>query len=331
MKFGAWIHSRSKPSLTEAILQASNAGLESIRSYTIEYSREVAPTLKQTGLSLLAGMHIDAVELVNDWRSQVHLDELAAYFELGINLEAICVGNELREGGDAFDQKKFTGALAEGMAHVLGEYHDWMAKHDVSVPLTYANEMITFNEDGSVRPETLPLFDACDIIGINHYPMDPEGWQFVEAFKINKRLLCDPQTQDTLLGLFEKKLDTVMKAAQDFDKPVIFTETAFPSAVDWKIEGEVAPGKPRYVGVHDREAYQKTMRRFLKIIDVANQSFDERIKALYFYEWQDNHYHNKIWNIEQSPIHVAFGLTDHEGTPKLDISGVLQEIHHQTK
>jgi hypothetical protein len=67
------------------------------------------------------------------------------------------------------------------------------------------------------------------------------------------------------------------------------------------------------------------MREFLARIRTVNADFNHRIQALYFYEWRDNLYHSKIWNIEQSPIHVAFGLCDRFGVPKFDIQKLLIE------
>ena len=325
MKFGAWIHGRSKPSLTESILQAGAAGLESIRSYSIEYSREVAPTLKIAGLSLLAGMHIDAPALAADWRSQLNFEELEANLELGVELAGICVGNELREGGDDFDTKEFTGKLAEGLANVLNAYRNLIKLKGRNVPLTYANEAITFNPDGSVRPETLPMLEACDIIGVNLYPMEGVGWQGEEAFVLNRQLLMDKPTQDAQFEKFESQLRTVMAAVKKLDKTAILTETGFPSAIDFILTGQIAPGQERYAGVHAREAYENAMHRFLGIIKSVNYEYNERIQAVYFYEWQDNLYHRKIWNIEKSPIHVAFGLNDQDGIPKLDIPRLIEE------
>ena len=97
MKFGAWIHEHDL-SLDEQILAARQSGLRSIRSYSLNYSRRTTPALKQNGMSLLAGMHIEGKSLVDDWRQQVNLEELAEITKLGVELEGICVGNELREG-----------------------------------------------------------------------------------------------------------------------------------------------------------------------------------------------------------------------------------------
>src|SRR5438045_701682 len=101
MKIGAWFQSHNDIPLETQIEQAAANGLTTLRSYEIEYSQNVGPVLQRTGMSVLAGMEIKDGELLADWRSQVRLDELARYHELGLPLEAICVGNELREqGGD---------------------------------------------------------------------------------------------------------------------------------------------------------------------------------------------------------------------------------------
>jgi hypothetical protein len=323
MKFGAWIHSNSQPSWQDAILLASQSGLHSIRSYSFEYSAQVAPILGQTGMSLLAGMHVEAEALAADWRSQVRLDELAEYFELGVPLEAICVGNELREGGDAFDKKQFTAALAEGLAYVLDTYHDWMMQHGVSAPLTYANEMISFAPDGSLRPETLPLMQACDILSANHYPMAAAGWMGTAAFLLNEQLLHDTRTQNDQFARFECALRILLQEAEKLDKPLMFSETGFPSAVDWRHSGVFETGKFRYHPIHDTAAYETAMQRFISLIQSVNADYRGRIQALYFYEWQDNLNHPKIWNIEKSPIHIAFGLCDEKGNPKLDIPALI--------
>ena len=34
-------------------------------------------------------------------------------------------------------------------------------------------------------------------------------------------------------------------------------------------------------------------------------------------------HHPKIWNVEQSPIHTAFGLCDTAGEPKFDLEDIL--------
>jgi hypothetical protein len=323
MKFGAWIHNNSQPSLEDAIRMASQSGLHSLRSYWFDYSAKVAPILRQTGMSLLAGMHVEAEALAEDWRSQVRLEELAAHFSLGVPLEAICVGNELREGGDAFNKKQFTAAVAEGLAYVLDTYHDWMEQHGVSAPLTYANEMLSFGVDGSLRPETLPLMKACDILSINHYPMAAAGWMGTAAFLLSEQLLHDTRTQNDQFARFECVLRILLQEAERLDKPLMFSETGFPSAVDWRHSGVFEPGKFRYYSIHDTASYETAMRRFVRLIQSVNADYRGRIQALYFYEWQDNLNHPKIWNIEKSPIHIAFGLCDELGNPKLDIPALI--------
>ena len=89
MKIGAWIHEYADVLLGKQIGLAAENGLQTIRSYHVGYVEGVVGALKQTGMSVLAGMHVDAEALAEDWRSQVRLDELARYHELGVPLEAI--------------------------------------------------------------------------------------------------------------------------------------------------------------------------------------------------------------------------------------------------
>ncbi len=76
----------------------------------------------------------------------------------------------------------------------------------------------------------------------------------------------------------------------------------------------------------DGERFGEAMAEFLGLIARVNAEYGRPIRALYFYEWRDNLYHAKIWNIEQSPIHVAFGLFDRTGVPKFDIATLIGQV-----
>ena len=319
MKFGAWIHEHDL-SLETQIRAAQQSGLHSIRSYSLDYSHRAAPLLKQHGLSLLAGMHIDAEALVADWRSQVRLDELAEIHNLGVELEAICVGNELREGGDDPASKRFTARLAFGLANVLDTYRRWMAEHGFSTPLTYAMEGIVFDQYGTFHEWVWPLIDACQIVSINLYPMDEPAWFTFGAFDESRKFLTDRRVRNDRLNRYEMQLRQVLTQLERMDKPMMFSETGFPSAVGYQVENETL-----VIPQTDNAVYESAMREFLARIRTVNADFNHRIQALYFYEWRDNLYHSKIWNIEQSPIHVAFGLCDRFGVPKFDIQKLLIE------
>jgi exo-beta-1,3-glucanase (GH17 family) len=319
MKFGAWIHEHDL-ALDEQILAARQSGLRSIRSYSFDYSRRVVPALKQQGMSLLAGMHIEAESLVADWRQQVNFEELAEITKLDVELEGICVGNELREGGDAADRKRFTARLSFGLANVLNTYRHWLDEHGVSVPLTYAMEGIVFDQYGTFHEWIWPLIDACDIVSINLYPMDVPAWFTFGAFDESRKFLTDRWVRNDRLNLFELQLRQVLTQLEHADKPMMFSETGFPSAIGYQIED-----KSLVIPQNDNDLYGAAMGEFMTRIRTVNADFNGRIKSLYFYEWRDNLYHSKIWNIEQSPIHVAFGLCDRFGIPKFDIRKLLAE------
>ena len=314
MKIGAWVHSYDDIPLDEQIALAAENGLQTIRSYHIGYAEKVVPTLKRTGMSLLVGMHVDAAALLEDWRSQVRLDELARYHELGIPLEAVCVGNELREGGDEPGKKRFTARLSFGLANVLNAYRRWLDERGYTTPLTYAMEGIVLDREGYFSEWLWPLVDACDIVSLNAYPMGNSAWFTFDAFEESRRFLCDSRTRNDRLVLFELHLRRVLQALEQVDKPMILTETGFPSAVGYRMEGDrlVVPES-------DNARYGEAMREFANLIRRVNADYDDRVRALYFYEWRDNLHHSKIWNVEQSPIHVAFGLCDRFGAPKFDI------------
>src|SRR5512142_1007375 len=169
-------------------------------------------------MSMLAGMHVDSQALVQDWRSQMHLDELARMIDLGVELEGICVGNELREGGDAPDQKRFTARLSFGLANVLEAYRRWLVDHGYSVPLTYAMEGIVLDEEGRFHEWLWPLVDACDIVGLNLYPMDNAAWFTFGAFNESRLLLCDERIRHDRLLLFELRLRAILQQLEGTGK-----------------------------------------------------------------------------------------------------------------
>ena len=319
MKFGAWIHEHDL-ALDEQILAAQQSGLRSIRSYSFDYSRRVVPALKQHGMSLLAGMHIEAESLVADWRQQVNIEELAEITKLDVELEGICVGNELREGGDAADRKRFTARLSFGLANVLNTYRHWLDEHGISVPLTYAMEGIVFDQYGTFDEWIWPLIDACDIVSINLYPMGVPEWFTFGAFDESRKFLKDRRVRNDRLNLFELQLRQVLTQLERVDKPMMFSETGFPSAIGYQIED-----KSLVIPQNGNDHYGAAMGEFMIRIHTVNADFNDRIKSLYFYEWRDNLYHSKISNVEQSPIHVAFGLCDRFGIPKFDIRKLLAE------
>jgi exo-beta-1,3-glucanase (GH17 family) len=322
MKIGAWIHGGGGISLDEQIALAAENGLQSIRSYGLAYAEQVAPALRQHGLSLLAGIHVESAALLHHWRSQVRLDEIARCHELGLTLEAICVGNELREGGDAPQTKRFTARLSFGLANVLATYRRWLDDHGYSTPLTYAMEGIVLDREGYFYEWLWPLIDACDIVSINAYPMGHDAWFTFGAFEESRRFLHDPRARHDRLALFELHLRRALQQLEGAGKPVFLSETGFPSAVGYQLEGE-----QRVVPQSDNEGYGRAMREFAALLRRVNTEYNRRIQALYFYEWRDNLFHDKIWNVEQSPIHVAFGLCDRMGVPKFDIGalvGILQ-------
>jgi hypothetical protein len=314
MKVGTWIHGHDGIPLERQIRTAAENGLETVRSYTIDYSERVAAALRQAGMSLLGGMHVDAGALVADWRSQVHLGELARYHELDVPLEGICVGNELREGGDAPGRKRFTARLSFGLARVLETYHRWLEERGLRTALTYAMEGIVLDGQGRFHEWLWPLVDACDIVSLNLYPMDAPAWFTFGAFEESRRFLQDSRVRNLRLTLMEASLRQVLEQLEQVDRLLFLSETGFPSAVGYHMEGErlVVPDS-------DNAGYGEAMLTFMEMLQGVNADYGGRVRAAYFYEWRDNLHHSKIWNVEGSPIHVAFGLCDRFGAPKFDL------------
>ena len=337
MKIGAWIHSYDDIAIGEQIALAAENGIRTLRSYHVEYAENVAPALLQTGMSLLAGMHVDADGLIRDWHSQVRLGDLERYHQLGVPLEAICVGNELREGGDEPSKKRFTARLSFGLANVLAAYRHWLDEHGYTTPLTYAMEGIVFDREGYFNEWLWPLIDTCDVVSLNVYPMGNRAWFTFDAFEESRRFLHNSRVRNDRLVLFELRLRRALGELEQAGKPAILSETGFPSAVGYSLEedrgsspsgnrGYSLKGKSLVVPESDNERYGEAMCEFVELIRRVNADYEDRIQALYFYEWRDNLYHSKIWNVEQSPIHVAFGLCDRFGVPKFDIQALVGRV-----
>lgn len=161
--------------------------------------------------------------------------------------------------------------------------------------------------------------DACDVVSVNAYPMGSNAWFTFDAFEESRRFLHDARVRNARLTLFELRLRRSLEELSRVNKPLFLSETGFPSAVGYHMEGErlVVPES-------DNARYGELMVEFVNLIRRVNTDYDGRIRAIYFYEWRDNLFHSKIWNVEQSPIHVAFGLCDRYGSPKFDIKALTQ-------
>ena len=319
-KFGAWFHNQDDLALPEQIKSGHQYGIRSIRSYAIDYAETIATVLRELGMSLYAGMHIDAINLLKDWRLEVRLEELRKNHQLGVPLEAICVGNELREFGDDPDKKRFTARVSCGLANILAAYRRWLDANGYNTPLTYAMEGIVLDSDGSFFEHLRPLIDACDIVSLNLYPMGRSAWHGSGQFEESKAFLRDAKVRRNRLLRFEVQLRGVLESLAEMGKPLILSETGFPSAVSYEKDahGAIAP-------ISDNESFGAAMEELFDVIEKADADHGHPIKAIYFYEWRDNLHHAKITNIEQSPIHCAFGLCDRFGVPKFGIGGMLSK------
>ena len=318
MKFGTWIHNYDDVPLGSQIVKAAQSGIQTLRSYHIAYAEQAAPAIREAGMSLFADMWVDGAALAQNWRSQLHIEELARYHELGVSLTAICVGNELREGGDRPGDRRFSARLAFGLANLIASYREWMDAHGHATPLTYAMEGIVFDRAGDFNEWVWPLIDVCDIVSINSYPIDESGWYTFDAFEVSRRFLCESRARNDRLALFEAQLRRTLQQLESTGKPLILSETGLPSAVGYQL------GDDRLViPESDNTRYGAAMTELVALLHRVNADYGGCIQAVYFYEWRDNLYHHKIWNAEQSPIHVAFGLCDRSGTPKFTIEDLL--------
>ena len=322
MKLGAWIHDHAGTDVRAHFDAAARAGIASVRGYSVDYSEKVAPWVREHGLTLVAGLHVDERALVDDWRSQVKLDELERTVALDCELEAICVGNELREGGDDWGTKRFTARLSYGLARVLEEYHRWLDRNGSNARLTYAMESLVFDDAGRFREHLWPLVDELDVVSMNLYPMTAAHWQGFDAFDINAAFLRTDKAWRRAMSRYESHLRRVMDVLESRGKPAFLSEMGFPSGVGYRIDGTI-DGRDRILPEHDTAAFEARMRAYVDLLARVSADYDGLLEATYFYEWWDNHHHPKIWNVEQSPIHTCFGLCDHEGVAKLDVAALV--------
>ena len=318
MKIGAWIHDYSDADLEAQIRAAAAAGLAGIRSYSVGYSQKVAMWVKSSGLTLLAGIHVDGPGLAENWKSQVKLDEFELTANLDCSLSGICVGNELREGGDEPGKKRFTARLSYGLTRVLEIYRDYLLKNGTSVPLTYAMEGLVFEGNGHFKEHLWPLIDVCDVVSLNLYPLSNAQWFTFGAFEESKRFLTDNRLWRRRISEYEANLRMTLDVLEDAGKRVFLSEMGFPSGVGYELVGEndVRP-------IHDPTAFSARMKEYVELLASVSRDYPGILDTVFFYEWWDNHHHSKIWNVEQSPIHTCFGLCDERGVPKLDIKSLV--------
>ena len=321
MKIGAWIHDYSGQNLEEQVRHAATAGIRSVRSYHFDYSRKIAPLAKEQGMTLLAGIPVDSEGLVKEWSSQVRLDDLDSTIALECPLEAICVGNELREGGDDPATKRFTARLSYGLARLIETYRNHLERSGASTRFTYAMEVLVFDDSLQFKDSVLPLIDACDVVSLNSYPITDEQWFGYSAFEANAEFLRNDRVWRRKLSIYEARLRNALELLMMLDKPLILSEMGFPSGVGYRIDGTIK-GNDHIWPVHDLDAFGNRMREYVELLSQISRDYGGLLETVHFYEWWDNHYHSKIWNVEQSPMHTCFGLCDEAGNEKLDISAL---------
>lgn len=189
-----------------------------------------------------------------------------------------------------------TARLSFGLANVLATYRRWLDERGHPTPLTYAMEGIVFDRQGSFHEWLWPLIDACDVVALNAYPMDEAAWFTFGAFAESRRFLQDPRVRHDRLAQFEVLLRRALQQLEQAGKPALLSETGFPSAIGYHLEGDrlVVPES-------DNERYAEAMHEFAALLHRVNAEYGGRIRALYFYEWRDNLYHQKILNRYRRP------------------------------
>jgi len=99
-------------------------------------------------------------------------------------------------------------------------------------------EGIVFDRHGRFREWLWPRIDACDVVSLNAYPMGSAAWFGYGAFEESLRFLHDARVRNASLASLELRLRRALGALERAGKPLILSETGFPSAVGYRMEGE---------------------------------------------------------------------------------------------
>jgi hypothetical protein len=90
--------------------------------------------------------------------------------------------------------------------------------------------------------------------------------------------LHDARTRNDRLARFEHRLRQVLRELERASKPMLLSETGFPSAIGYHVQDDrlVIPKS-------DGARYGEVMHAFVDRIRKMNADYGERIRALYFY------------------------------------------------
>ena len=107
--------------------------------------------------------------------------------------------------------------------------------------------------------------------------MGNAAWFTYGSFEESRRFLHDLRARHDRLALFEYQLRRVLQALERAGKPLILTETGFPSAVGYHVEGE-----RRVVPHNDPERYAVAMQEFVTLIARANRDYENLLAGTVF-------------------------------------------------
>lgn len=233
MILGAWFHRAGLERIEDSGFErAREAGLTSARTYSYQHSKEISKELKRCGMSLYAGVHVDAQRLIEDWRSQLDRESILMTHELGVPVVAICLGNELREyGRGGLPNWSFSGRLAFGLSRLIECAKALLRDGGFNTPVTYAMEGFGLGPNGKLLEWVVPVVEEVDVFSTNCYPMEAEDWFTLEAFERNRRFLKDRREANLRFARFEYKLCCLLEELERYDKPLILSETGLHAGV----------------------------------------------------------------------------------------------------
>ncbi|MCX8171766.1 MAG: hypothetical protein N3E47_07410 [Candidatus Bathyarchaeota archaeon] len=327
MIVGAWFHPSGIERIEDSgFANAVKVGIKAARTYDCEHSERIANILAKLNMSLYAGIDINPVGLLKNWRDEIRQDQILKTLNLNIPLIAICLGNELREYMKGnIPNWKFTGRLAFSLSNLITETRKIIREYGFNVPVTYAMEGFGLGADGKLQEYVVPIVEAVDIYSANCYPMEAKDWFTLDAFRHNRDFLTNEKETNLRLVKFELMLRYLLNELEKYDKCLILSEVGIHAGVDFKFidKGEevnvIEAADGKIMPIQDKDNFMKVYLHLANLISRVNKDYSGRIKCVLIYEWRDNPFHTKIKS-ENSPVHACFGLCYVDGKPKFDIS-----------
>lgn len=316
-QLGIWIHSRPQ----DRVADVAAVGFNSTRGFTAGDALLMDEEAAALGISHLGGIFVTPSDLILEEGMNTEIFELRRLGNTAMESIAVTIGNELQDIESTAQGSRFTPRVARHLQTLIAQYRQITQDEGFDLRFSYSVQGAQLDQDGKFLPETAAIIEACDVACINLYPLlDGEHWVGEPAITANRLLLTDATERRTRFERFEQTLDRVLTNTAALGRPLILSETGLPSTIDVTQDGN------RFRPVHDLSAFADAYAQLFTALAQARAAHSDTFQGVYIYEWMDNYNHPAIWSID-SPIHVGFGLNEADGTPKFNITEMLNILH----